>query len=223
MDPHPQTSTGYVTLDQEHFAWEQLMSIDGQFQDETGDMCEVYEDSFYEQIETTPAFDFFVQRQWSNKSAAAGHSPCVPAPSDPYFNVALVDPGDVPIDLSALGGTTKTSTLGVAATIGTTISFSVGFYSDAPMDPWTLLAVDGSEVATLFGSTVKTHFSNISIDNPKGQNGEKAQVTLTVNSTNGVKGEIITLVSSKLGNLCDKHTPQPGEVCHYMPILIGSE
>src|SRR5207248_11638159 len=84
LDPHPQSQPGWVGFDDNHLSWEFFQ----QFQSENGEACEFYKDSFFQS--TDPALPFAVQRQWSNKSGAAGHDPCVPAPSRPYFNVTPI-------------------------------------------------------------------------------------------------------------------------------------
>jgi hypothetical protein len=87
LDPHPSQNPGWVGFDDKHLAWEYFQ----QFQSENGDDCEFYRDSFYKN--TTSDLPFSIQRQWSNKSALAGHAPCVPAPPGAYFNVTPLAQG----------------------------------------------------------------------------------------------------------------------------------
>jgi hypothetical protein len=202
-DPHPQDNNpGYVGFDPNHFAFDYFQ----RFSSETGDACEFFRDSFYQQTETS--FSFWVQRTWSNKSGAAGHNPCVPAPAAPYFNVTPLDLTTVNIDESQLGGPVNAPTKGVHILGGQTATFQVGFYSDGPTSgPWTIKAVSGNPAGGGNGSTNLT----ASVDKSSGQNGEKAYVTVTVKTVGRLKGELLTIVSSLNGT------------DHYMPILVGSE
>ena len=50
----------------------------------------------------------------------------------------------------------------------------------------------------------------VSIDTKKGENGQKAYVTVTVNSADTTKGEVVAIESYVFGQ------------AHYMPILIGN-
>jgi hypothetical protein len=79
-DPFPSTHAAYVGFDDDHLAYDML----NQFQDEVGDACEFFKSSEYV---GGASFPFGLQRNWSNQSAAAGHSPCVPLTKMPYFNV----------------------------------------------------------------------------------------------------------------------------------------
>ena len=203
-DPHPQDNNpGYVGFDPDHFAFDYFQ----RFSSETGDACEFFRQSFYQNSE--PNFMYWVQRTWSNKSGAAGHDPCVPAPSDPYFNVTPLQLGLVNVDLSLLGGSASTPTKGVHIASGGTATFPIGFYSDAATSgPWTIKAVSGNPATgSMNGSTYLT----ASVDKTSGQNGEKAYVTVTVKTVGKLKGELLTIVSTLNG------------VNHYMPILVGSE
>jgi hypothetical protein len=204
-DPHPQDNNpGYVGFDPNHFAFDDFQ----RFSSETGDACEFFRDSFYQQMETS--FTFWVQRTWSNQSGAAGHNPCVPVPAEPYFNVTPLDLATVNIDESQLGGPAMAPTKGVHILGGQTATFQVGFYSDAATSgPWTIKAVSGNPVAG--GGTASTALT-ASVDKSSGVNGEKAYVTVTVKTpSTRLKGELLTIVSSLNGT------------DHYMPILIGSE
>src|SRR5208282_1712078 len=89
-DPNPNGSPAWYGFDDNlHLSWDVFQ----QFQDEIGDACELYLDSFYSETEAN--FSFGVQRMWSNKSAAAGHAPCVPTTGSPYYNTTLLDPQDI--------------------------------------------------------------------------------------------------------------------------------
>ena len=194
------------------------------FQSENGDACEFFiygpDSSFYEDVETTPApFDYWVQRIWSNKSGAAGHNPCVPAPSDPFFNVTPLELQSVNVSYpTALTGASKpenSPTKGYKVLAGASTKFAVGFYSDAATSgPWTIKASAGNP---LTGSQDPLAMFNpstiaVSLDKTTGQNGEKAWVTVKVTATGTqFKGELVTITSSLNG------------VEHYMPIWIAGQ
>lgn len=215
-DPQPQgNAPGLIGFDGDHFAWDYFQ----EFQSENGDACEFYRDSFFENKETTPAtFDYWVQRTWSNKSAKAGHNPCVPN-SDPYFNVTPLDlkPVNValPPQLTGQSGTTQQPTKGFRALAGASVTFAVGFYSDGPTSgPWTISVSPGNPV--LQGQSMLDQYNKSSItasvDKTSGQNGEKAYVTVKVTSPGSLmKGEIVTVTSTLNG------------VKHYMPIWIAGQ
>lgn len=200
-DPQPQTNNpGLVGFDADHLAFDLFQ----QFQSENGDACEFFRDSFYQ--EQAP-FPYWVQRQWSNQSAAAGHNPCVPAAPGPYFTVVPLNKETVKVDLSNFGGSSQTPTMGYHIPVGQTGTFQIGFNSDADTGgPWTIQAVEGNPAA----GSKSTHLK-VSVDKTSGQNGEKAYVTVTVNSAGRTKAELVTVVSTLK------------TAKHYMPILIGSE
>jgi len=202
-DPHPNDKpNGYEGFDPEHFAFDYFQ----QFQSEIGDACEFFQDSFY--LDQEASFSYWVQRQWSNKSAAGGHDPCVPATSDPYFNVTPLDLVDVKIDEQQLGGSAASLTRGIHVPAGQSATFQIGFFSDGPTSgPWTIKAVPGSGIRP----SRSTPTISATIDKTSGQNGEKAYVTVTVKSQGALfAGEIVTVTSTL------------GGVSHYMPIWIGN-
>jgi hypothetical protein len=219
-DPQPQANNpGLVGFDNDSFAFDYFQT----FQSENGDACELFlqgpDSSFYEEKETTPnPFDYWVQRTWSNKSGAAGHNPCVPVPSDPYFNVVPLDLAQVNVNLPAqlTGSNTATQqpTKGLRVLQGETKTFALGFYSDGPTSgPWTLTASAGNPLTGSggLGNFNKSQIS-ASLDKTSGQNGEKAYLTVTVQTPgSSFKGELVTITSSLNG------------VDHYRPIWIASE
>ncbi|MGZ6066854.1 MAG: hypothetical protein ACXWVM_30925 [Polyangiales bacterium] len=206
-DPQPMVQPGWVDFDHNHLAG----MLFQQFAAENGDACEFYQSSQYK--ETEPSFSYEVQRQWSNASGAAGHDPCVPAPAGAYFNVTPLDLENVTADLSQLGGSTKTKVQGYKALVGETKTFTVGFYSDAKTDPWTIKVYEGNPVLGSGGggggSTTKR--LELSVDKTTGQNGEKAHITVKVNAVGRTKTELVTVVSTQ------------GTRKTVMPILIGSQ
>lgn len=197
-DPYPRARPAWTGFDTQHLAWEFFQ----QFQSENGDACEFYRDSALKDSDVP----YVVQRQWSNKSALAGHDPCVPTlAGEVYFNVTPLQVEPTEIDLSQLGGG-KQYTSGYTVHVNETKTIPLGFYSDAPKDAWTIRAVEGG---------VMSHGSansrlDLSLDVTEGKNGQKAYLTVTVKAQGRTKSELVTIVSSS------------GGTNHYMPILIGS-
>jgi hypothetical protein len=205
-DPYPSIAPAYLGFnDHLHLAWDVFQA----FQDEVADACEFYTSSFF--ADTEPGFSFSVQRLWSNKSAAAGHDPCLPAAESVYFNTTLIAPEDITVDMHENGGPTNFATKGVRILPGQTKTFPIGFYSDGPTaGPWTILAYDGNPVNPISMAT-GPHLT-ISLDVASGLNGDKANVTVTVTSAGDMNAELLT-IESRLGT----------EPAHWMPILIGSQ
>jgi hypothetical protein len=216
-DPTPNSSPGLKGFKDDGFAWDYFQ----EFQNENGDACEFFRASTFENKETAPApFDFWVQRTWSNLAGAAAHDPCVPAAPGAYFNVTPLAlegvSATVPGQLTG-GATQKLATKGIHVAPGKTVTFPIGFYSDAAMDPWTISVAAGNPVlaASAGGSQIDKYNQSsltVTVDKTTGQNGEKAYVTVEVKTGGSLfQGEIIT-VSSKSGT-----------TTHFMPIWIASE
>lgn len=119
-DPSPEDAPAFQMTDP---AWTA-------FGPEVADVCAAVDADI-----TTSESGFAVQRSWSNASAAAGHDPCVPAPAQPYFNVApaqgtgtltlaVGDSADVPLYPVADGPLAAWQVSGVAAN-GSPLLFSV--------------------------------------------------------------------------------------------------
>jgi len=198
LDPVP-GNPGYYGFDQPHLAWEYFQA----FQIENGDVCEFYLDSYYTEGSDLP---YAVQRQWSNASAKAGKAPCVPAPADPYFNTTALGLEDITVDFSSVGGSAATKTKGYHVGVGETKTFAVGLWSEAKRLPWNLKVVEGQPA---LGPPATPHLT-LSIDSTKGQNGNKAWVTVTVNSTSKSKGVVMAIESYVFGT------------AHFTPVLISS-
>jgi hypothetical protein len=196
-DPYPRTRPAWSGFREQDLAWEFFQ----QFQSENGDACEFYRDSTLAAGESDVPFT--VQRQWSNVSAAAGHDPCVPVfKGTTYFNVTPLDLEDVTADLSALGGSDATGK-GYKVKVGETRQIPLGFYSDGPTAAWTIKAINGG-IASRSSAGV-----DLELDVTTGQNGQKAYLTVTVNTAGKTNTELITIVSTRAGQ------------SHYMPILLG--
>lgn len=205
-DPHPEVldERGWVGLDTNHLAWHLFMESNV----ENADLCEIYREQRYSDT-VDPGFTFNVARQWSNLSAKAAHNPCAPAPtSAPYFNVTALDQEDVTFNALSIGYKSKQPTKGYHVAVGETKSFAVGIWSDAATSgPISLRVGEGSP----FGTTTTKRLT-ASIDKTSGVNGEKAIVTVTVNSVATSKASVLVVSTS------DGSGTQ-----HYMPILISSQ
>jgi hypothetical protein len=204
---------GWYGFDSAHFGWTYFNEL----QSENGDVCEFYKEAFFQD---DSSFPYWVQRIWSNASAAAGHHPCVPTPSGAYFNVTPLDMGHVNVTVPGVltGGAAQTlPTEGVRILNGQSATFMIGFYSDGPTGgPWTISASSGNPILGAGGQDLLAQYNMSSIkatiDKTSGQNGEKAQVTVNVTTSGSLfKGELLTITSTLNG------------VSHYMPIWIGGE
>ena len=204
-DPYPSVVPAYLGFDQAHFAWDVMQS----YQDEIADACEFYTSSTY--YDTEPGFSYTVQRIWSDKNAMAGHNPCQPADTPVYYNTTLVAPEDITVDDHENGGSTKMATKGIGILPGQTKTFPIGFYSDGPTPgPWTIIVHDTNPLAGL-GDRNNGQFS-ATLDKTTGQNGDIANLTVTVTTAGDLNSELI-VVESRLG-------VQPS---HFYPVLIGSQ
>ena len=198
-DPYPRVHPAWTGFGQDDLAWEFFQ----QFQSENGDACEFYRDSDL-RAGAESGLAYTVQRIWSNKSAAAGHDPCVPALKNAiFFNTTPLDLEDVPVDLTTLGGDI-TTTKGFKVAVGETRTIPLGLYSDGPTADWTIRATPGG-----IASRGRTNVE-LSLDVESGTNGQKAYLTITVNEAGKTGSELISIVSTK------------GSTSHYMPIIISS-
>src|SRR5438477_816868 len=102
-DPNKSTLV-YAGFDDDHGNWEVFTG----FQDEVADACEFFPDS---NVQESGAFNYWVQRSWSNKAAKAGHDPCQPGLSEPYYNTTLFagEAQTIKLDLTSFGGTPVTT------------------------------------------------------------------------------------------------------------------
>jgi hypothetical protein len=202
-DPHPQDKfTGWTGFDPDHFAFDWYQ----QFQSEVGDACEFFLASAFEDIETSPSFDFYVQRTWSNGSAAAGHDPCVPRPAGAYFNVTPMNLTYVsltlPPQVTGYAQPVVFTTRGIRVLPGDTGTIELGFYSDIATGPgWTVSAAQYPPHAQGL---------SVSIDKPIGRNGDKAYATVSVTKAGSMGGELVVF-SSYLGG-----------VTHVLPVVVSS-
>lgn len=196
-DPHVQTDLAWTGFDPDHLAWD----IWQDWQDEIADACEYNPDADYE--ETAP-FAYMVQRFWSNASASAGHNPCLRVPSQSYFNVTPLDVA--PITITYDGITGSAATKGFEIPVGTTKTIRYGFYADGTSDDWSVQFVEGDGF-----TSPTTPQLTIVTDKTAGNNGDIANVSVTVNKAGSKTGILMTAISTR-----------GSEPLHYMPVLIGA-
>jgi hypothetical protein len=202
-NPHVFSDLGLTGFDGAHLGWQLFDATATTLgDDEIGDACERYDDAHFVGPADLP---YSLQRLWSNQSAAAGHSPCVPESTEPYFNLA-------PLALETLsvtpgGAMAPQMALGYEIPVGQSKPISVAYYSDARTGYWDVSAVEGNGIAA--SSTPQL---TIAVGKGVGLNGDKDNVTVTVNAA-GASGNavLLTLVSTA-----------PGHTTHYAPILIGA-
>jgi hypothetical protein len=196
-DPQPSNSVGLFGWDDPYLAFHEWQRGN----DENGDACEFFADSFY--TEQTP-FAFQVQRLWSNKMGAAGHSPCQPYTAT-YFNVAPLGIGDITVDLSQEGGPANFTTKGYVCALGATCQIPVGIYSDGATNP---ISVSVAESNPLVNPVTGRLTLSIDTNKTSGVNGEITYVNVTVNQKGPLNAEMLTVITT-LGN-----------TKHYLPLLV---
>jgi hypothetical protein len=202
------TVMGYKGFDAMHAAWD----IYTGYNDELADACENWADSYYQE---SPSFPYWVQRSWSNTSALAGHDPCVPAPAGPYHGMTLfpLQESTVMVDQSSLGGPAS-NTQAFKATLGQPLTFQVGYFSDGNALPWTI-AYDFPSALFNVGRFVSNGRATVAIDKTSGQNGDQANVTVTV-TAKGASGFHVMAIT------WDPPASGPYQP-HYLPLLIVDE
>src|SRR5262249_30881121 len=149
--------------------------------------CEFFRSSDYV---GPSSFPFGLQRSWSNKSAKAGHNPCVPRTRLAYFNVTTFpsEMDKVDVDFTSLGSS-KVSTSGYKAALNQPRTFAIGFYSDAPAGgDWTVWAKVPANlpITDNDGNPMPNGQASTTIDAPSGRNGHKAHVTVTATKANAL-------------------------------------
>ena len=132
-DPHTNTTPAYYGFDTNHLAFEFF----NQFQDELGDACETFATS----TDSTDFAPYVVQRQWSNKSAAAGSQWCLPKIAEPFYNTTFLPASNldtINADLTTLGyGPAQSKGFKIA--LNTSRTFPIGLFSDmATSGPFSL-------------------------------------------------------------------------------------
>jgi hypothetical protein len=198
-----QASTiAYMGFDNAHAAYGIFQAL----QSELGDACEMF---FESDAESPPPFPFMIQRPWSNSAELAGHNPCVPAiASEPYYNTTTfaVQLDTISINWSgasltytcgAIPALCPAQTQGIRVPLGQSKTFEVGFYSDAPTADWTLVAVTAPDLPLPDdnGAPIANGSVSVAIDQPTGNNGHKARVTVTPQSAGPLGVEYFELQS----------------------------
>ena len=209
-DPHPNTNTAYAGFDQNHLAFEFF----NQFQDELGDACETFNEAT-DAIDLTP---YVVQRQWSNKSAAAGSHWCLPALNEPFYNTTFLPQtklDTISVDLSSLGvGASTTTSKGFKIAVNKSVTFPVGYFSDqATSGPFTIdIQGLGAPIAQdMNGNAINNGNATVTIDKTSGINGEIANVTVTPTSYSSL-GIVFFYIRAVLPNSIQHH---------YLPVLLS--
>jgi hypothetical protein len=183
-DPYPTSNPAFIELDMEDQGWELVAGP------EIGDMCAANPDAFF----VPPGMTNLVQRVWSNVAAAAGHDPCVPFGTSPYFNSAPVMNDSVQVSGSQFPPFT---TRGVQIAIGSSKTIDVDLYSDGPTSgPWQVAAVDLS--SAFFGSAQPA--LSFQFDKTEGQNGDTLHLTITALAM-GPVGAAPFWVTSTIGSV----------------------
>lgn len=183
-DPYPMTQPANGMLDQAHIYW--IRALGG---GEVGDLCAQFDGVFTKFAELP---QYTVQRSWSNAAAAAGHDPCVPAlPGDVYFNAAPELPDTITYSLFGQ----QLSTKGVTIPVGGTRTIPIDLFSEGPTSgAWT---VEAQDFSALMGGV--PHLT-LSLSPTTGVNGDKLQLTITVNSTGTHNNELFLLKSTLNGH-----------------------
>jgi hypothetical protein len=173
-DPFATTETpAWATLDMQHAVWELSPGS------EIGDLC-AFQPQSYQRI----VGSYVIQRMWSNASAAAGHDPCVPLLSTPYFNAIPLFSGNVTIG----GVPLFAMTAGIKIPVGQSMTVPVQFISDGTTGDWHVTAQNEPPTLTELSFTW---------DVSSGNNGDVHQLTITrmSNDTSGKKGTEFRLAS----------------------------
>jgi hypothetical protein len=163
VDPLPTDNPAWFTVDADHLGWTLIAGP------EIGDLCAAFPDSFYRPAD----LPYLVQRVWSNRAAAAGHDPCEPEGSSPYFNAAPVLGDTIAVGADRMGfpATTK----GVTIPVGQSKTVELDLFTDQPASgPVTVQAID---LDRQYLGPAELSFA---FDKTTGRNGDKLQLTITV-------------------------------------------
>ncbi len=138
-DARPMTQPGFqLALDD---PWTNILGA------EVGDLCS---------LSTIVDGSNTATRSYSNAAAALGHSPCVPAPSSPHFNVDV--PGDA-IHSAPPGGS---------------IDIPIVGWSTAPVGDWPIVAYPGGYSVVM---------ANLTLSQDTINNGQTATLTVQIPSS----------------------------------------
>jgi hypothetical protein len=185
-DPFPQTSPSWSGVDDDHAVWQML------FLGELGDLCARPD---VRSIKPTD-LGYLVQRQWSNIQSKAGHHPCVPGNSDPYFQAIPTMPDT--ITYQGQDGANH-HTKGLQLAVGASKTLDVLIYSDYLFsDDITLDALD---IASAFRSQPQEF--DLSFDKTTVHVGDTVKLTVTakIAATQGYGFVIVSRVGRTMVNI----------------------
>ena len=179
-DPRPFSDPAYDRIDDAHVYVELVLLT------EIGDQCAFAATGYA----TYPDLPYEVQRVYSNASALAGHSPCVPIPDGEVYFAAAPDPQD-DVQIQGPDGTNVTMK-GTRIPVGASANVDVVFFSDAPHDAWYVAAYDA---ASLMGQPANLEFA---FGATTGQNGDHQTMSIKVVSRGqyGLEPYLLYSVSS---------------------------
>lgn len=171
-DPFVRSRPAYTVIDAQYAAWEHGITLEPL--SELADVC-LYDGD--------PAFfgQYAVQRAWSNRAAAAGLDPCVPAGRNGYYAAAPDTLDQVPFE----GGTV----LGVSVPVGTSRTLDIRLFSTSPVPDWTVFAGEGPMSAP---GTSLTFAWNEQI----GNNGDVLKLTVSRVADGPIGGASVFLLYS---------------------------
>ena len=163
-DPRPFSNPAYFYPEEDGIAW--ALGSGG----EVGDLCAFdygaydYQSAFFEPND----YPFWVQRQWSQKSAFFGHDPCQPSSQTVFFGAAPATTDSIDYDL----GWAKGTTTGVKLAVGQQKTIAVKLVADAPdTDTIDVQAFDGS----VFGDNASL---DLQLTPTQGKVGDTLQLTI---------------------------------------------
>jgi hypothetical protein len=137
----------------------------------------------------------------------------VPAVSTPYFNATpLTAQETIKADFSVLGPSPfSDASKGYPIKVGETKSIALGFFSDAPTDDITLdvQEMDPFDFSADPSAAPTNPTLSLSLDKKTGKNGEKANLSVTVNKSNAV-GVQLVIVAATIG-----------KTTQVLPIVVG--
>jgi hypothetical protein len=173
-DPYTSSNPAYAEADADHAVW--TVTTDG----ELADMCELNDDAAY----LPPGGTMTVQRTWSNRAAAAGENPCVPAA--PGF--ASAEP--VLTAMGKLRGDRSWTTKVAKIAQGQTGVVDLQLFSSGPM-PFDVAAYDLS--ADWYSGPRRL---KLTLDRSTGANGDVLHLSITPMSFDTSMGGAVFLVES---------------------------
>ncbi len=113
-----------------------------------------------------------VQRAWSNRAAAGGRDPCIPAPAGPYLALVSRQP------------TVRLARVGDSATI------TLDAVADRPAPAWDATVLD------LTGRQDRRRYVELSLDRARVAAGQTAKLTITVRELNPRQLVVVGVVST---------------------------